>query len=917
MANSLNLGEWTDDPYKNTEIYTAFINKSILEDADRETLKKERGFSDEIIDLCKFRSCRPENREIVDELLAQYGEDALLEAGLLEAKEEGIKPCSQLFGVYKNDKFVNNICIPYFNTDGEIFFIRPHKFGLKQKQIQVYCPARKVPADSTWIITESEFKAAAAMQFGFPAIGLPGIHSFMVKHFPRLEEFIKTLGVHKIVVIYDNEIKDNPEFKNYKKDVLKQWHTQWRSVDICRKLIKSIPELDGYVKIGLLPDSWMEEGKIDIDGALAQGRTADQFKAVVQRAVEWEDYVTTLPPVAKKIIYRKVYKEDYLAISPIKKRVGGYYVERSKKVGNDYITIEEPVSNFTMEIRKTLVEGVTHIREVVFQGQDGSISKPHICKTGTNILREFKTWVWSCGDYHFTGKQDDLDLIWKLEGALCDGREILRPEQIGRIEGDEGTRWLFGNAMLKEDGAVLEPDKEGIIWEGLKGYLPRSIKQESNKSKASVGTAKMPTINLDPDIDFALRDITNMIDDLETVFDNKNVRLAIGWCVACLLSDEIFKKYACFPILFIGGKRESGKTTLGNWLMAMMGMADTAGDSISSSPAGAERNLAWFASLPYWLDEYRNSNRVKSKWEGFLRNAYQRQTPSKGTLGANIRSHDVRAGILLSGEETPQDNALLSRCIVIPLVKNRDKSKTLDMYRDIEDLRTRNLMSRFIPEIIKLKESLLPTVLEHIDGWKKRLLSEGVGERIALNHAIPAVCYDLFFLRDESIEVRKEFTQWVVKESHRNELEKESEHMLAIFMDDLITLSEDLEGFYTVYNDKKIGKRCIALHFTTFYSKWTEAFRRKGNEQFKRTTMLSYIREESYYVEDNKSKRIQGKPVRALILSLEDADNPPPGLLYLAGDSLPESDDAGISNAVTSLASPDEENSDDGSDGLF
>jgi hypothetical protein len=904
----LGLAEYTDDPLKNTAIYTSFINKAILETADREMLKSERGFSDEIINLCQFKSCRPENREVIKELEDQFGEDALLEAGLLEATEKGIKPCTQLFGVFKNDKFVNNICIPYFNPAGEVFFIRPHKFGLKQKQIQVYCPARKVPDDSVWVITESEFKAAAAMQLGFPAIGLPGIHSFMVRHFPRLEEFIRTLGVHNIVVVYDNEIKNNPEFKNFKPDVIKQWDTQWRSVDICRKLIKAMPELRGYVKIGVLPDSWMEEGKIDIDGALAQGRTKAEFKSVIYRSTEWQDYVRTLPKVARKIINRKVYKEDYLDDSKIKKKETGYFAERKKKVGSDYIPFDESVSNFTMEIKKTLVEGMTHIREVVFYGQDGSVSRPQICKPGTNILREFKTWVWSCGDYHFIGKQEDLDLIWKLEGALCDGREILRPEQIGYMEGDEESLWLFGNILLKEDGSALVPDKEGIIWEGLRGYLPRSIKADSNSKTVVSNTSKMPIVNVNPDVKFAMPEIKRLINNVEKVFDNKSVRLAIGWIVACLLSNEIFRKYACFPILFIGGKRECGKTTLGNWLMAMIGMADTAADSIGgTTPAGAVRNLAWFSSLPYWLDEYRNNSRIKSRWEGFLRNAYQRQTPSKGTLGASIRTHDIKAGVLLSGEETPQDNALRSRCIVIPLVKNRDKSKTTELYREIENLRTQNLMSRLIPEIIKSKEELLPTVLEHIDGWKQRLMAAGVGERMALNHAIPAVCYDLFFLRDEDIEDRKEFTQWVVEESHKNELEKESEHMLSIFMDDLITLHEDLEPFYTVYTQTKDpkGKRRIALHFPTFYSKWVESYRRKGHEQFKRQTMLSYIKEEDYYIEC-KLKRVNGKPFRALHLSLDDADNPPDGLKYLADGGAPDTDDPGISNAISTLASPED-----------
>jgi Domain of unknown function (DUF3854) len=901
MVDNLNISQYTDDPSKNIEIYTSFINKAILEDTDREALKTERGFSDEIINLCQFKSCRPENREIVEELEKLYGEDALLEAGLLEAKDDGIKPCTQLFGRFKDDKFINNICIPYFNPDGEIFFIRPHKFGLKGKPIQVYCPVRKVSVDSTWVITESEFKAAAAMQYGYPAIGLPGIHSFMVKHFHRLQEFIRALGVHNIVVIYDNEIKTNPEFKNYKPDVIKQWDTQWRSIDICRKLSKSVPELNGYVKIGVLPASWMEEGKIDIDGALAQKRTANEFKAVVRRAVEWPVYLETLPTVAKKIINRRVYKEDYLENSKIKKRENGYFVTKTKKVGSDYIPYDDSVSNFTMEIKKTLIEGVTHIREVVFRGQDGSVSKPHICKVGTNILREFKTWVWSCGDYHYTGKQEDLDLIWKLEGALCDGREILRPEQIGFLKEGEGKRWLFGNCLMHEDGTVLLPDKEDIIWEGLNGYLPRSIKESAT---TTIGTSKMPIINLDDKITFGLAELKATIADMEKIFETKAVRLAVGWVIACLFSDEIYKKYACFPILFIGGKRECGKTTLGNWLMAMMGMSDTAGDSLGgTSPAGAVRNLAWFCNIAYWLDEYRNSQKIKRHWDGPLRNIYQRQAPSKGTLGTAIRSHDINAGVILSGEETPQDNALLSRCVLIPLTKNRGDD-TVEIYRKIEDLRTQNLLSRLIIEVIKVKATLLPTILDHIDGWKKRLLGEGAGERIALNNAIPAVCYDLIFLRDESIEVRKEFTRWVVEESHRTELEKESEHMLAVFMDDLNMLHEDLEDYFVVFTQNKEpkGKRRIALHFPTFYNIWVQNYRRQGNEQFKKGTMLSYIRDESYFICDNKLKRINGRPQRSLYLSLDPEDNPPDGLLYLAAGGLQE-DEAGVAGAIDALAS--------------
>lgn len=909
MTDELDISSWFEDPSSKTiQIYSLFLKKALLDEVDRQKLKKDRGFTDDIIDLCQFKSCRPENREIIKELQGQFGEDALLEAGILQVGDDGIKPCGQLLGTYTSDgKFVNNICIPYFNSDGEIFYIRPHKFGLKNKGINIYCPTQKLTGDRTWIITESEFKAVAALQFGYPAIGLPGIHSFAVNNFDRLQEFIVSLAINNIVIIFDNEIKTNPQFKNYKPNVAKQWDTQWRAIDMCRKLLRKIPDL-ASVKIGVLPEAWMSEGKIDIDGALAQGRTAAEFKTVVYKAIDWNQYLDTVPTIGKKIIRRKIYTEDLLGRSKVKKKEAGYFLERSKKAGRDEppMIYEESVSNFTMEIKKTLIEGGNHVREIMFRGQDGTLStNPVIAQKGTNILRDFKSWVFSCGDYHFTGSQEDLDHIWTLEGALGDGREILRPEQIGYLKNNiEQPAWLFGNVMIKDDGAILLPDDDGIIWEGLTGYSPRSITEDASNS---AHITKMPIINLS-DVKFELSELRDLVDKMEKIYGTKSIRLAIGWIIACLFSDEIYKKYACFPILFIAGKRESGKSTLGNWLMAMVGLSDTAGDSLSATTiAGAERNLAWFNNLPYWLDEYRNNAKIK-KWEGFFRNAYQRQGTSKGTLGTEIRSHSINAGIILSGEETPQDNAFLSRCIIIPLIKNRERSpESNEFFKEVEDLRTQGLLSRLVLEVIKVKSKLLPIILEHIDGWKKRFLAKKIGERIALNYAIPSVCYDAIFLRDKPPIERQDFMQWVIEESTKTELEKESEHMLAIFMEDLVTLHKDLGEFYSVFtqNSEPKGKRRIAIHFPTFYSKWTETFRRKGFEQFKRGTILSYIREELYFIDDNKLRRINGKPVRALILSLDPEDNPPDGLLYLA-DGVSTASDVNISETIRTLTDDEE-----------
>lgn len=912
------LSNFIDDPEKGVEIYAAFLSKASLEAEDREKLKKERGFTDNTIELCQFVSCSPRNREIIESLREHFTEVDLVEAGLLEITDRGVIPCSQLLGAYnKKDQFVNNICIPYFNADGQPFYLRPHKYGFKGKGINIYTPIRKIDNTKPLILAESEFKAAAAIQLGFPAIGVPGIHSFAVNHFSRLRDLLVDLNVKDLVIIYDNEIKYDPLLPNYKPDVLKQWDTQWRAVDIARKLGRSLSSLN--VKIGTLPSEWMIDGKIDIDGALAAGKTSMDFRNIIYKAQSWSDYLDVQPTIARKIIHRKIFKEDFLENSPIKKvssmgdKLGpiGYYIKKEIKVDKDRITVWEPVTNFTMDIYKTIIDGEDYIREIIFNNQDGTRSEPVICMSGKNIQRDFKSWAWSRGDYHFDGSQEDLNKIWRLEGILCDGREIVRPEQIGLVNTTSEPIWLFGNVLIKSDGSMITANSsDGIMWDGLVGYLPRSNREEDKRGKQITTLGKIPTINLDPELTFGLAELKSIAAGMEENYGTRVISLALGWVVACLFSDEIYRRYASFPILFIAGKRESGKTTLGAWLMSLVGQSvtDKSSDSIESSMAGVLRNLAWFSNLPYWLDEYRNDVSGK-KWEALFRNVYQRQTPAKGTLGKHVRGDNVNAGLIVSGEETPEDNALLSRCIIIQLHK-RKKDKDNPIFTRIENYRSQNLMSRMLLEVIKQRQKLLPIILDAIEGCKKRLLKEGVGDRIALNYAIAAICYDIIFLSGESMEKRRQFLDWVIRESTNKEEEKEREHMLSVFMDDLVSLTERLIPHFTVYvqNDEPKGKRRIAIHFPSFYNEWAKEARRKGLEPFKKQTMMSYIRDEPYYVADNVVKRVQGKPVRSLILSLDPQDNPPDALLYMAASVSESVDDLGKSIEGAKLVELEVEN---------
>lgn len=86
----------------------------------------------------------------------------------------------------------------------------------------------------------------------------------------------------------------------------------------------------------------------------------------------------------------------------------------------------------------------------------------------------------------------------------------------------------------------------------------------------------------------------------------------------------------------------------------------------------------------------------------------------------------------------------------------------------------------------------------------------------------------------------------------------------------MIKHSKMLNKCYITYDQK------IALHFPSFYSTWASLHNKNTG---KRGEILADIRNEPYYIKDNVLKRVNGTPMRVLILSTDPKDSPPQQLL--------------------------------------
>jgi hypothetical protein len=294
-----------------------FYGQLVWTDEDAEKCFLKRGLDSETQEALGFRSNRKENQALLEGLKGEFSVMELIESGLWVAPRQGkpARPNAQFYGygiAGKREKkavaagesemvwgWTYPILIPYFDRDGVLRKIRPHKGGAPGEktmgksrltakhgasicgQSMVYVPRPRMVAGKAAaaehykevVICEGEFKAAAIWQeLRFNglrgACALPGISMAKSPDLrEELEMWLQAVGAQVVYVGFDREKKDTPGLANFKEDWTKRHDTliyaQYLAIDLKARL-----GLRTFVC--QLPEAWMENGKADWDGAAAK-----------------------------------------------------------------------------------------------------------------------------------------------------------------------------------------------------------------------------------------------------------------------------------------------------------------------------------------------------------------------------------------------------------------------------------------------------------------------------------------------------------------------------------------------------------------------------------------------------------------------------------------------------------------------
>lgn len=696
------------------------LDRLTLLESDRLSLSK-RGFSDAVIEKYQFRSCHALNALVLDTLKENFSTETLVNEGLFEFTNTGTQPYT-----YQRQLIEPNVLIPYSGLHTkEIAKIRPHKRGFKDQGAQVFFTHSTVTKPLTCVIAESEFKAVAAECFGYAAIGIPGIASMSGKNWDYFAEQLEKIDAKEYVICFDNEIKDNPNFSNFKAD----WRKRYDTIIYAYAMAQKILNIGRNCKIAQLPAEWMVDGKIDIDTALGNGIAADNFRFVIEAAQPPKAYLKMAPIPEKHVSYiaRRVRAFFYNPQVEVKNNcfytLGGLDENGNKQSGSKLTNCQLVIHN-VYEVLGGDDVGVT--RDLKILDEYGLESKPIVARAGDLVSKgAFKEWLMNHGNFLFYGGDQDLTKIWEYIFSQDNGNVVYLISQCGYIR--EFNFYLFKNILIHNSKAVY-PDEQGIFWLDDVGYKANPLTDE----------AAIPALQYDKE--FKLQEF---LECLGNTMDDNGVgmgKTVFAYILSIIFIEEITSYFKLFPIFFLYGHRSSGKTTVIRWLTSFFGQNSATLSLTSSSPVGVGRGLAYYGGLPLVVDDWRNVPKLSNYITYFL-GIYNRQSGMKGiTKKFGVNMTPVRAALMVLGEEMFPDNALMSRCVSFYMPPTRIKECSEQMEVVVEN--ASSLIANFLTERYQHERTQIVKVIQkYIKHFKIRFI--GLDARIAINYAILAASYEV------------------------------------------------------------------------------------------------------------------------------------------------------------------------------
>lgn len=732
----------------------------------------------------------------------------------------------------------------------------------------------------TLFITEGETDMVTLYQAGYQSLGIPGAGLYKEKWNKYL------LGFNMVVIVMDNDrpgrelvrtirnflgednaknlffielpkgIKDVNEFHcttcHKDIDVFKEEFNKLVAIPTTEEGFRGVAEtteiltkeyLEPYVRMFLLDDKYarVKFAKFlrEVQGK-ARGFLLEDIKDIIKDLVKAnEETDKALPP--DSIIPTKEELEQIMT-EPFKEgEEGGYVYARLTKEGVKY----ERFTNFTIKVLRQVQMADGEVKsEWELTTMDGRRRVVLIGANERSSSTDFLKQLGQATGYYYgpvNTPSFHQRFVFYIEGNT-DAPIAMCPERVGRYE----NVWLFDEFGIDSKGNVVKVSAETNTYnlDGVDYLPPKSqfLNGEYNN------TCYMPVPG-ELTRDKVLR--------LLELFKQNQGTIAclamLGWVGATYFKDKIIERKMGFPVCYITGNAQSGKTTLANWLLQGCGFKDKLSGGARSSISGINAVSQIYGNLPLWFDDIRGLGE-DGIWNTIILGFYENTADYKATKTRSLSVlHKYNASLLITSEFFMSSPAAASRCCRF-VVDSFRQDRAIFMEVD-------KAMSEVLPYLgvecaVNLQKNQFE-VYKEVVRYKKMMEEQGVGGRIGMNYAILLAGFKLLTLKyvAETDEIFKELVEYLVSTVKQEEEEILEHNYAENFLIDVVNM---LCG--PVYDSKleygkawffKNNEVYILTKEANLYNLWKEYRKNDGD--------VKNINEQSFI---SQLRRLEGNAVK-------------------------------------------------------
>ena len=521
----------------------------------------------------------------------------------------------------------------------------------------------------------------------------------------------------------------------------------------------------------------------------------------------------------------------------------GLYCENSSYFANNHTSNEgEQISNFVVNPLMLVIGPDSSQRIIQIKNEYGKSFTLNIESHQFTTVSEFKKQVEGKGNYRYFGKPEFFERIKAKVYAEC-------PDTfpIGTMGYHREGFYSWGNG-ISVNGKFHAVNEYGIVsHKEQKYYLPAFSKVQS-------------AVKTEDDGKFDFERAFSYLDDgtecisladwgrrMYEVHGNEGI-LAVGFYLACLFRDIIFKKFYFFPIFNLFGPPECGKSYLAKSLVAMFGQGNRFDpfNLAAGTPVAFKRKLAQVANGIIHFDEY--SNNIRFDRIEALKGSYDGSGHEKGIASQDNRTSTtkVKAGLVVTGQQQPtQDIALFTRCVSLSITPRKlslEQQKKGDALKAVE---SSGQLSHLTQDIVQHREYVELCFSEEYERWRqfftRVMRDEGmpIRPRIVNNYLIlftflklfnnkyKSLGFDLGTFHDYVLICINEQIEAIYNEDELSIFWRIVEfllatHEIAHYEDILIESGKNSENFFESRSKKDVKQQIFQQPKTLLYLRFTK-----------------------------------------------------------------------------------------------